>query len=382
MSSSTASLERSVLVPRLEQLQGRLVSRKGVRHVILGAGSLDGLWNWVGATGSAQPGGPPVTSETPWFLASVTKLYIAAVVMRLVEMGELSLREPIRSYLPDALCDGLHVLDGVEHTDRITCEHLLGHMSGLPDYLDDPTPAGKSLIDEVIDDGDRAWETSDIVDRVRSALEPHFPPSPLDASKPKIRYSDTNFRLLVTIVERVTNTPMGEVFRTQIFDPLGLNETWLPGSPAPTATAPASVWVGDKSLDDCPQAMRSFGDLYATMDDVLAFGRALFTGAVFSEPATANRLWDDPHSFGFPLGAAALRAPSWPIQYGLGTMYYELNRILAGGRRIPALVGHTGATGSWLWYSPELELVLAGTVDQATKVAVPFRDVPRLLAGL
>ena len=341
--------ERAVLVPRLEKLHARLARRKGVRHSIVGAASLDGGWDWVAASGEAGPDGAAMAAETPFFLASVTKLYIAAVVLRLVEQGRLELRGSIRDYLPGELCEGLHVLDGVDHTDALTPEHLLGHLSGLPDYLDDPGPGGTSLVDEVLEYGDREWEIHDIVHWVRTDMTPYFPPSPLDAAKPKLRYSDTNFRLLVAIVEHVTGRAMTEAYRDYLFAPLGLNATWLPGDPAPTRARPASVWLEDRAMVDRPRAMRSFGDLYATMDDVLAFGRGLFTGALFDDPATARRMWARPHSFGFPRGTAALRAPSWPIQYGLGAMYYELSRLMAGGRRIPALVGHTGSTGSWLW---------------------------------
>lgn len=368
--------------PRLDRLHRRLERRRGVRHVIVGAASLDGGWEWMRASGGARPAGLTMTTDTPWFLASVTKLYITAVVMRLVEDGLMDLRTPMRAYLPEDGYERLHVLDGVDHTHDITVEHLLRHASGLPDYLDEKAVGGKALIDEVIEDGDRAWAIADVADRVRTRMTPHFAPSPLDSPKPRIRYSDTNFRLLVAIVEAITASPMERAYRTHLFDPLGLTSTWLPGEADPVDVEPASVWVGDIPLDDRPLALRSFGDLYATVSDVLAFGRAVFTGAVFADPSTAARLWADPHAFGFPRSASAIRSPSWPIQYGLGTMYYELGRVMAGGRRIPALVGHTGATGSWLWYCPDLGLLLAGTVDQALGAALPFRDVPRAVSGL
>lgn len=57
-----------------------------------------------------------MTVDTPFLLASVTKLYIAAVVLKLWERGHLDLYAPISSYLPGELGRGLHVLDGVDHT--------------------------------------------------------------------------------------------------------------------------------------------------------------------------------------------------------------------------------------------------------------------------
>lgn len=68
------------VVPRLERLLEKVSSYRKVRHVVLGAGAIDGSWEWGDAAGEANPDGTPMASDTPWFLASVTKLYIASVV--------------------------------------------------------------------------------------------------------------------------------------------------------------------------------------------------------------------------------------------------------------------------------------------------------------
>jgi CubicO group peptidase (beta-lactamase class C family) len=74
-----------------------------------------------------------MTIDTPFLLASVTKQYIAAVVLKLWERGHLDVCAPISSYLPGELGRGLHVLDGVDHTVQITPAHVLRHLTGLPD---------------------------------------------------------------------------------------------------------------------------------------------------------------------------------------------------------------------------------------------------------
>jgi hypothetical protein len=92
--------------------------------------------------------------------------------------------------------------------------------------------------------------------------------------------------------------------------------------------------------------------------------------------------------FGFPLDRAALRLPSWPIEYGLGLMRFHdpilslIGRLPRAIRPIysaPAVIGHTGSTGSWLFYCSKLDLFLSGTVDQATAGAIPFRLVSKIL---
>jgi CubicO group peptidase (beta-lactamase class C family) len=86
--------------------------------------------------------------------------------------------------------------------------------------------------------------------------------------------------------------------------------------------------------------------------------------------------------FGFPLDRATLRSPQWPIEYGLGLMRFHVPRMIAPFGRVPPLIGHTGSTGSWLFHCPQRDLLFAGTVDQATAGALPFRFVPKLLRAL
>jgi CubicO group peptidase (beta-lactamase class C family) len=239
------------------------------------------------------------------------------------------------------------------------------------------------MVGEIIVDGDRAWSFEEAVVRARDHLTPHFPPSDPESARARIRYCDTNYQLLMVMVQHVTGRTMAEIYRELLFEPLGLRQTWLPGTRAKDeAGEPATPWLGRNALTNLPLAMQSFGDLYSTVDDVLRFGRALFSAEVFDDPATGGMMWRRFHRFGVPRSMAGLRAPSWPIEYGLGVMRFALSRPLAGGRRLPALIGHTGSTGSWLWYSPELGLLSAGTVDQTSAATVPFRVVPPALSGL
>lgn len=376
-------LRRDMVVPRMERLLERLAGRRHVRHAVLGVATLGGEWSWSGATGAAHPDGTPMRADTPWFLASVTKLYITAVVLRLLEQGTIRLDEPIGTYLPDEFATGLHVRDGVDSTDRITVTHLLGHLSGLPDWLDERPAGERSFVDQVIEGEDRAWTFVEAVRWARDRLAPNFAPSDPAAPRARIRYSDTNFQVLMVMAENVVGRPMAEIYRELLFEPQELAHTWMPADvPAEPSARPATVWIGNRPLDDHPLALRSFADLYASVADVLRFGRALFGGQVFEQSATGELMGRRFRRFGPPRSAAAVRAPSWPIEYGLGLMRFDLPRLLAGGRRLPPLIGHTGSTGSWLWYCPTLGLLLAGTVDQATAAAVPFRVIPRYLAGL
>jgi D-alanyl-D-alanine carboxypeptidase len=382
MLSATPPTSEAV-IDRLTRLMRRLVGRRAIHHVALGAAATDGSWSWFDAVGSADLAGEPMRPGTPWLIASVTKLHIAAVVLRLVEQGHIDLDAPLTHCLPDDLRERVHVHEGRDFTGELTVVHLLGHLSGLPDYLEEKPPDGPRLIDEVLDGPDRAWTPADAVRRARDRLRTHFPPSDPNGSRPRIRYSDTNYQLLVVLMQQVTGRPVQELYRELLLEPLGLHRTWLPGQAAPPTTdRPATVWLGRRPLVDRPSALASIGDLYSTTEDLLVFGRDLFSGSLFDDVGTLGLMQRRFNRFSLPRSPATIRAPGWPIEYGLGVMRFGVGRLLAGGCRMPPVVGHTGSTGSWLWHAPDLGLVIAGTVDQTAAVAVPFRAVPRALAPL
>jgi CubicO group peptidase (beta-lactamase class C family) len=302
-------------------------------------------------------------------------------MMKLHERGRVRLGDPISVYLPAELTKGLHRLGGADRTDEITLRHLLGHATGLPDYLEERPRDSRSLLERVVQEGDRSWDIHDIVTIVRG-LTPHFPPQALGGDRHRIRYSDTNYLLLIAVIEAVTGLSQHDVFEDLLFRPLNLRHTWLPGhsEPRDRIEDPAAVWYRDRSLD-IPQAMSSFGDLYSTVEDTIAFLRALTRGEVFDDPATLDLMTSRWTRFGFPRDMAALRAPGWPIQYGLGVMRFRFRipRVRTPDGQVPELIGHSGSTGSWLFRCPQLDVLLSGTVNQATAGAVPFRFLPRLL---
>ena len=88
------------------------------------------------------------------------------------------------------------------------------------------------------------------------------------------------------------------------------------------------------------------------------------------------------HRLGLPLDRAALRSPGWPVEYATGVMRFRLPWIFTPAAAMPAALGHTGSTGCWLFFCPDLDVFLAGSVDEATAGAVPFRTVPRILNAL
>jgi len=354
------------------------MAQPGVQHAIMAVESAEGSFRWVSCAGDANPDGTPIRADTPFFIASVTKLYIAAAIMKLHERGRVGLDESISAYLSPALIGGLHRLGGEEYTDTITVRHLLGHTSDLPDYIGERPRGGRTLLERLVSEGDMACGIAEVVSIVRQ-LTPHFPPQPRSAKRSRARYSDTNYRLLIAIIETVTTSPLHRAFEELLFRPIDLRHTYLPGhAPLGLATAPATLWCNNQPLE-LPLALGSLGDLYSTVDDTIRFLRALIRGEVFDDSTTLAAMQECWIRFGFPLDAAALRIPGWPIEYGLGLMRFRLPRVFTLGYQMPTVLGHTGSTGSWLLHCPRLNVLLSGTVDQVTAGAVPYRIVPKVL---
>lgn len=110
--------------------------------------------------------------------------------------------------------------------------------------------------------------------------------------------------------------------------------------------------------------------------------RAFVRGELFERAETMARVQARWRRFGFPRDAAALRAPTWPIEYSLGMMRFEVPWWSPPFRTAPAVIGHTGSTGTWLCHCPARDLLLAGSVDQVTAGPLPFRTLPGLLRRL
>lgn len=354
---------------RLTELIEATVSRGGLHHAMVAVAAADGTGRWSGAAATASAGDAPVTPDTPFFVASVTKRFIATLVLQAAERGELGLDDRLIDHLPADTTDQLHVLEGVDHTPEITIRHLLSHTSGLPDYWDKPTTGRPSLFHDLVAGRDRAWTFDDMVRMVREEHTPHFPPQDLSADRQRAHYSDTGFQLLIAIVEAAAGQSFATLLSERIVAPIGLDHTWLPGRSGPVAP-PAPVCVKDRPVE-LPGMLESSNDLISTTSDLLRFQQALLAGELFERPETVQLFTE----------RSNLLRNMIPNRYGLGTWIFSVNRLIAPGWRPVTLVGHAGVTGTWLFHCPELDLHLAGSIDQATTRArsAPFRLMARIL---
>jgi D-alanyl-D-alanine carboxypeptidase len=359
---------------RLDALLRKTVDRgRHVRHGLAGVAAEDASWSWMRGIGTLDPAGTPATADARYPVASVTKLFTAAVTMKLIEAGQLSQDDRMVEILPGEATAGLHVLDGIDRTGEITVEHLLGHTSGLADYYEEAPPGARSAQARLLAGEDAPMPFDEVLQTVR-AMKPHFPPQPLGSGKHKARYADTNYQLLGAILESVTGQPLHALFGQMIFAPLGMDATSSYPHPPRGGRSPepdATVWAKDIVLK--PSGALTFqkadGGIISTVADQLRFMRALAAGDLFADVDTFRRM------------AARTNRIFFPVDYGLGVMRYAPARWMSPLFPIPPIVGHTGSTATWAFHCPDLRIVLAGTFDVA-QPPLPFRFLPHVLRAV
>lgn len=309
----------------------------------------------------------PMTEDTPYFLASITKLFTSVVTMTLARDGRLDMDAPLSSFLPEGLIRGLHVLDGIDRSGLITPHQLLSQTSGLADYFGGTPKGGRSLEAELMAGSDRELSLADKLDIVH-ALEPEFEPGAGNGTR--AFYSDTNFQLLAAVIEAVTETSIVDVFHDLIFSPLDLSHTYIFDHTV-SRPAPAVLWNGRRSVH-IPLAMSSFdpdGGGVTTVTDALRFLRAVFEG----ELLTADEI---------RMMTSRWNRVFFPFHYGVGLQRFTLPRIMSPHPPPPTLIGHAGSTGSFSFYEPSKQAYIVGTANQTDNPGRPYRMIVQMMHAL
>jgi D-alanyl-D-alanine carboxypeptidase len=291
----------------MEYLVSGLVEKdKSVRNCVLSVMKGDGSFSWSGSAGVAsQEGQVPMTKDTPIYLASVTKLYTATIIMRLYEKGVLSLDDPMSRYLPEGLIRGIHIYKGKDYSQEITIGQLLSNTSGIADYYTERPKGGKSVFELLLENPVRTWREDETIEWARDKLKPHFRPG-TDAF-----YSDTNFDLLGKIIEAIAGQPLHTVYEDFIFRSLGLTHTWLIDSSAPQIpTPPADVFYKNMNITNIRSNGVYWPYIVSTAEEMIIFLKALNEGRIVSRDTL--KLMHSWHKLQFPL------------QYGYGTMRFKL----------------------------------------------------------
>ncbi|MPZ16949.1 MAG: serine hydrolase [Luteitalea sp.] len=259
----------------------------------------DEATSWRGASGVADiDTNRPMRPDFPFRIGSITKTFVATLVLQHVAEGRIGLDDPIALHLPDVL--------PAELGGAVTIRMLLNHTSGVPDY------------DTLL------WRENADLERHRFAL---FTPIQLielaltdEPGTPgqTWAYSNTNYILLGILVERVSGHSVQFDMIQRIIRPLQLRGTWFPYlSPyllAPHSESYVPVGTPERPLVDfsvyTPTVFSAAGAMVSTAQDLERFFRALLTGELL--PPEQLRAMQTTVSTDFGL------------EYGLGLVKFSL----------------------------------------------------------
>jgi len=287
------------------------------------------VWRRAYGNRALEPAPEPMTVDTIFDLASLTKVVATATsMMILVERGLVRLGDPVSRYIPEF---------GESGKKNITVEQLLTHRSGLiadndvKDYEQGPEEAMRNI-----------WKLA-----------------PLAEAGSKFIYSDVNYIVLAELVKRVSGKAVDQFASENIFRPLGMKDTgYKPDASLTPRIAPTErrgeKWTRGEVHD--PRAyllggVAGHAGLFSTADDLATYcqmilNRGEFQGARVLSPMGVARMTEARATGGNAVDGAA-RGIGWDIFTG-----YSANR----GDLFPVgSFGHTGFTGTGLWIDPSSE---------------------------
>lgn len=315
-----------------------------------------GTFSWAGAAGT-------LSEQSPYFIASVTKLFTTTAILQLRAAGKLDLNNRISDYLDGATLEGLHIYRGKDYTHALTIRQLLAHTSGLPDYFQGKDATGNSIEATILGGKDRAWAPEEAIAWSKS-MTPLFAPG----TKGKAHYSDTNYQLLGRIIEHVSGSSYAEYCHHQITVPLGLANTYL--YQELSDNTPQQIYHKQKVLA-IPKAMASFGPdggVVSTSAELLRFTEAFFTGRLFPLPYLKElQRW---------------QRIFFPLWSGIGIQRLKLPWLLNPLGSVPEFIGHTGQSGVVAFYSPQKKIFAAGTVNQTAHPSLAIKTMIKLTQNL
>ena len=220
--------------------------------------------------GTLREGGPAVLPDTPFNLASVSKLVTGAIVLSLVEQGRIELDAHLSRYLPGVT---LLAPDGATPV-QVTIRELLAHRAGLPHQPGELDPSSFGS----------AWTDPQLLTRMASGLSVRLVDHP-----GAYHYSNMGYALLAALVEVVTGQSFADAARSHL-DELGMQGAtyWGPDVEARGAhgriTDAGGVHFNEPSWYGSRYAL-PFTGLWASMPDLRRFGRALIGASRTPESA-------------------------------------------------------------------------------------------------
>lgn len=332
---SCSSNSQDSLSNQLQNILDTEISRFNVKGVSTSIIFPDwSIWNGVSGishdTVSIKP-------DMLFAIGSITKNFVAALSLKLIEEGILSLEDSISKWLP--------LYDYIDST--ITIRQLLNHTSGIYMFW-----SNQQIWDDLIKDRTKVWRPDEVLGYIK---EPYFAPDK------GFRYSNTNYLLLAMIIERISGSSLSSEFKKYFWQPLNIKHAYLSiqeDIPYNQAHVFGDNFNNDGSNMDLtflPRASHesiTFGSagLFMTTQDLAYWCQALFEGKILSKLSITEMLKFVPTGSGGNMDG-----------YGLGVQRYR--RQITNGK---VAYGHSGAnigTSAYMVYLPDYQISIAVMIN-------------------
>ena len=232
----------------------------------------------------------PNDINTQFGMASVTKGLTALAIVSLISAGKLGFDTTLRSLLDDELA----LVD-----PAVTIEHLLGHTSGVGDYLDEDEPGGDEdyVKDMPVHLLNSPRDYLPLMDSLPQKSEPGD----------RWKYNNSGFVMLSIAVEVASGKSFYDVVQERVLDPAGMTDTaFFRGDALPARAAVGYLTDGRTNIFHLPVRGAGDGGVYSTVADMEKLWSALFGGRIL--PTELVELLTQPRN----------DAPSEKLRYGLG----------------------------------------------------------------
>ena len=297
---------------------------------------------WVGASGKADIAknmdmSPCTVSKA----ASLTKTFIAATALKLVEEGKFGLDDPLTKWLPEK------VLSKLKNANSCTVRQLLNHTTGIADVIED-----NGFYLAVLNNPARKWDPEELLEFVYGD-EPEFAPGG------GVSYSNTNFLLLAMVINQATGQDHSKLLREKVLVPLALDQSfyyWHDDLPANVAQGYFDLYNNQTIVNVTnfnTGSGNGYGGLYSNVFDLQTFIEALVRDKTLLLESTLDQML----TFGEPEGTTNKRL-------GLGIFKDFLERApdqFAYGHRGRDL----GYTADMYWF-PNQDFTMAYLINYGT----------------
>jgi D-alanyl-D-alanine carboxypeptidase len=348
-----AQADASGALPRRE-LQGLLdeLTAAGMPGAIGLARHDRRTWQGASGLGTLDPARPMRPTDR-FTIGSVTKTFVATVILQLVGEGRLALDDSVDRRLPGLVPNGAN----------ITVRQLLNHTSGLFNYTEDP----RIFAPYLSGDFSYVWRPRQLV-AIAIEHQPLFPPGA------RYSYSNTGYILLGLIVQNVTGTGLRQQLQARIFRPLNLDGTTFPQTETAIRGPHAHAYLmgagPDGGLLDVTGLSRTWawaaGGMISTAEDLARFHRALLHGRLLRPSLLRQMLTTVPTDGG--------------LRYGLGIATLDLP--------CGSVIGHDGGdagTQTWVLSTTDLRdqvVMMVNAQDDATVQGLALDRVIRAFCAL